>query len=181
VQVGGDPAGTHRLRNDPVAARQGGEATIDHDLLIVHPARAAAHIRNLERRPQRCRRDPLNSRRSAARLSAPSGSAFSQRSTVTVSRVCRPLAVAPKEIPIMRTRKKIALGLAAAAVLAGAGGAVAATNPVGGQSQQIAAPASPTPRPTPVPVSWAPHPTPMPAGGSVDLPEPGDVPDGPGQ
>jgi hypothetical protein len=81
----------------------------------------------------------------------------------------------------MTTRRKIALALAAAAALMGVGGAIAATNPVGGPSHQIAAPTSATPYPTPVPVKWAPHQTPAPTGPTVDLPEPGDVPDAPGQ
>jgi hypothetical protein len=81
----------------------------------------------------------------------------------------------------MTTRRKIALALAAAAALMGVGGAIAATNPVGGPSYQFAAPTSATPYPTPVPAKWAPHQTPAPTGPTVDLPEPGDVPDAPGQ
>jgi|GEM_PF-2974619 hypothetical protein len=81
----------------------------------------------------------------------------------------------------MKTSRKIALALAAVAALMGVGGAIAATNPVGAPSYQIAAPTSATPYPTPVPAKWAPHQTPAPTGPTVDLPEPGDVPDAPGQ
>ena len=81
----------------------------------------------------------------------------------------------------MKTSRKIALALAAVAALMGVGGAIAATNPVGGPPYQIAAPTSATPYPTPVPAKWAPHQTPAPTGPTVDLPEPGDVPDAPGQ
>lgn len=59
----------------------------------------------------------------------------------------------------MSTRRKIAAAFATAAVLIGVGGAIAAAYPLGGTPQQIPAPAGP----------------------SVDLPEPGDVPDAPGQ
>jgi hypothetical protein len=59
----------------------------------------------------------------------------------------------------MSTRRKIGLGLATVAILVGVGGAVVAAYPVGG----------------------APHQIPAPAATSADLPEPGDVPDAPGQ
>jgi hypothetical protein len=59
----------------------------------------------------------------------------------------------------MNTRRKIGLALATVAMLVGVGGAVVAANPVGG----------------------APYQVPAPAGPSADLPEPGDIPDAPGQ
>jgi hypothetical protein len=59
----------------------------------------------------------------------------------------------------MSTRRKFSVAIATVAVLIGVGGAIAAAHPLGGAPQQIPAPAGP----------------------SVDLPEPGDVPDAPGQ
>ena len=59
----------------------------------------------------------------------------------------------------MNTRRKIGLALATVAVLIGVGVVAVAANPVGGAPQQIPAPAGP----------------------SADLPEPGDIPDAPGQ
>jgi hypothetical protein len=59
----------------------------------------------------------------------------------------------------MGTHRKIAVAFATVAVLIGVGGAIAAAHSLGGTPQQIPAPAGP----------------------SVDLPEPGDVPDAPGQ
>jgi hypothetical protein len=59
----------------------------------------------------------------------------------------------------MSTRRKCAVAFATVAVLVGVGAAIAAAHPLGGTPQQIPAPAGP----------------------SVDLPEPGDVPDAPGQ
>jgi hypothetical protein len=59
----------------------------------------------------------------------------------------------------MSTRRKISLALATVAMLVGVGSAVVAAYPVSG----------------------APHQIPAPAGSSADLPEPGDIPDAPGQ
>jgi hypothetical protein len=63
----------------------------------------------------------------------------------------------------MITRHKFAAALAVAAVILGIGGGIVATHAVGGASPQ--GPAVQGPQNGPV----------------VDLPEPGDVPDGPGE
>jgi hypothetical protein len=65
----------------------------------------------------------------------------------------------------MTTHKKVACGLAAAAILLGAAGSVAAAHTLGGPAVQ---------GPAVVPAD---HPD---SPGVVDTPEPGDTPDGPG-
>jgi hypothetical protein len=70
---------------------------------------------------------------------------------------------------MLKKRQLLAGGFAAAAVLLGIGGAVAAAHPFGG------APAPQGPATIDEPVNGSDTP------GVPDLPEPGDTPDGPGQ
>lgn len=84
---------------------------------------------------------------------------FSQRILAIVEAERRTPVALGEEITPMNPRHKLAMVAGAAVVLLGLGGAVAAAHPFGGTAPQ----------------------SPPPVGPVVDVPEPGDVPDLPGQ